>query len=105
MDRNLLIIDATIEIKAIAKFLYYDGYTAVDAHKKISEQYTISLRSIEIYYQNIENGTFSLFSKKHPGRPKNNEKIDEIRKFVDDNSYTTTREIEENLNISKSDAS
>ncbi|EZA48646.1 Histone-lysine N-methyltransferase SETMAR [Ooceraea biroi] len=86
-------------------FYYFrKGKNAVQAHKKLSDVYgedALKLRQCQNWFTKFRSGDFNVKDAPRSGRPIEIDD-DKLKALIDSNRRLTTREIAENLNISKS---
>ncbi|XP_026829777.1 histone-lysine N-methyltransferase SETMAR-like, partial [Ooceraea biroi] len=86
-------------------FYYFrKGKNAVQAHKKLCHVYgedALKLRQCQNWFTNFRSGDVNVKDAPRSGRPIEIDD-DKIKALIDSNRRLTTREIAENLNISKS---
>ncbi|EZA49217.1 Histone-lysine N-methyltransferase SETMAR [Ooceraea biroi] len=86
-------------------FCYFrKGKNAVQAHKKLSDVYgedALKLRQCQNWFTKFRSGDFNVKDAPRSGRPIEIDD-DKLKALIDSNRRLTTREIAENLNISKS---
>ncbi len=93
------------ELRAIVKFLFHSGKQNTEIKREIDEVYgegSISLRTVQRYTKELKDGTFSILDRPRSGRPRNQDHVNSIKKFIDKYPYTSCRNAATILNISKS---
>jgi transposase len=84
-----------IEIRAILRHYWKQGYKAAEAASKICEvedEGTVEIIAAQIWFQKFNKGDLSLQNKVRTGRPLSIDP-DELRTAVESNPSTTTREL------------
>ncbi len=87
--------ELNIEIRAILRHYLKQGYKAAEASRKMCEvegEGTVKIRAAQILFQKFNKGDLTLQSKVRTGRPLSIDP-DELRKAVESNPSTTTREL------------
>jgi hypothetical protein len=91
-----------IEQRFVIKFLFEEGDTGIEIHRRLTEQYTdraMSRSEVFRWVRDIKGGRTDLEMISSPGRTPDEGLADVIRKRIDEDPHLSAREIAQSLSL------